>query len=250
MNLQSTSFSNSLTGNYSWRVDRRLNSTNQTRTHTFADKLARAHTHTHTHTHKHRYAHIYPQTYSYVCSLHIKKVHTLYSSHWDFSTSVSLASRRCIHTIVLTQKKSRFLLSRRLLIRSVFHMIDNLSIAVHTFARLILTSLSVDEILLSMYRNWYTNYRILPLKMVMTPFWELFWTSICIQAWANIFCCLLQGMQQRFVLHGYICLKRLIICVVYVSNSFSRISSASCFFLYDTFFFWSVGVYMYNIFIA
>ena len=46
-------------------------------------------------------------------------------------------------------KKSYFILSGR----SDFHMIDNLSIIVHTFSMCILTSLSVDEILLL----WYVN---------------------------------------------------------------------------------------------
>ena len=43
------------------------------------------------------------------------------------------------------------------------HIIDNLSIAVHTFAKRTLVSLSVDEILLLRYVNFSTNFRDLPL---------------------------------------------------------------------------------------
>ena len=44
-------------------------------------------------------------------------------------------------------------------------MIDNLSIAVR-----MLTSLSIDEILLPRYVNWSTNFRVLPLRMEMALF--------------------------------------------------------------------------------
>ena len=40
---------------------------------------------------------------------------------------------------------------------------DELSIAVHAFTRRIITSLSVDEILLPRYVNLYTNFRGQPL---------------------------------------------------------------------------------------
>ena len=46
-------------------------------------------------------------------------------------------------------------------------MSDNLSIAVHAFMKHMLTSLSVDEILLLSYVDWYTNFRSLPTKMEM-----------------------------------------------------------------------------------
>ena len=48
-------------------------------------------------------------------------------------------------------------------IRSDFHMINNLSLAAHTFPMHILTLLSVDEILLPRYVNWSTNFKVLPL---------------------------------------------------------------------------------------
>ena len=62
-------------------------------------------------------------------------------------------------------KKSYFILSDR----SDFHMINNLSIVVHTFARHMLTSLSVDEILLPRYVNLSSNFRGLLLKVEMAP---------------------------------------------------------------------------------
>ena len=51
----------------------------------------------------------------------------------------------------------------------MIYVIDNLSIAVHTFARRVLTSLSVDKILLSRYANFSTNFRGLPLKVDRAP---------------------------------------------------------------------------------
>ena len=75
----------------------------------------------------------------------------------------------CVHvsevnTVVLTQlqlKKFRFILSDR----SDFHMTDNLSIAVHVFAWRMLTSVSVDEILLPKYVNLSTNFRSRTLRV-------------------------------------------------------------------------------------
>ena len=64
-------------------------------------------------------------------------------------------------------KNSSFILSERL----DFHMLDNLSIAAHDFPMRILTSLSVDEILLSRYRNWFTNFRDLPINEELAPSW-------------------------------------------------------------------------------
>ena len=53
-------------------------------------------------------------------------------------------------------KKSHFISSDR----SNFHIINNQSIEVHTFAGRILTLLSVDEILLHRYVNLSTNFRV------------------------------------------------------------------------------------------
>ena len=53
---------------------------------------------------------------------------------------------------------------------SDFHMMDDQSIAVHAFTRSMLTSLSVDEILLPRYVNWSTYLRGSLLKVEMAPF--------------------------------------------------------------------------------
>ena len=64
-----------------------------------------------------------------------------------------------------TWKKSNFILSDRL----DFHMIHNLSIEVLAFARCILKSLSVDEILLSGYLTLFTNFKALSLRVEVAP---------------------------------------------------------------------------------
>ena len=53
--------------------------------------------------------------------------------------------------------------------RSDFHVIDNLSIAFKAFARNMLISLSVNEMLLPRYVNWSTNFRGLLLRVEMAP---------------------------------------------------------------------------------
>ena len=62
-------------------------------------------------------------------------------------------------------KKSYFILSDS----SDFHMIDNLSIGVHVFARRILISHSVDVTLLPPYVNLSSNFRGLQFRMNLTP---------------------------------------------------------------------------------
>ena len=64
-----------------------------------------------------------------------------------------------------TSKNSHFVLSER----SNFHMVDNLSVL--AFPMHMLTSLSVDEILLLRYMNWFTNLRGLASKEEMAPSW-------------------------------------------------------------------------------
>ena len=54
-------------------------------------------------------------------------------------------------------------------IRSDFNMINNLSIGFYTFTRCMLISLSVDEMLLPRYVNCSTNFRVLPLIVMMDP---------------------------------------------------------------------------------
>ena len=60
-------------------------------------------------------------------------------------------------------KKTCFILSDK----TDFHISDDLLVTVHTFTRHMLTSLSVDEMLLSRYFNLSTNFRSLPLKLDM-----------------------------------------------------------------------------------
>ena len=64
------------------------------------------------------------------------------------------------------EKISRFISSGRL----DFHIVDNLSIAVHAFPMRMLTSLSVDEISLARHVNWSINFRELSFIMEMAPF--------------------------------------------------------------------------------
>ena len=56
---------------------------------------------------------------------------------------------------VIPWNNKRFVLSER----SDCHMVDNLSMAVHAIPMGMLTSLSVDEILLPSYVKWSTNFR-------------------------------------------------------------------------------------------
>ena len=49
-------------------------------------------------------------------------------------------------------------------------MINNLSIAFHTFARCMFTSLSVGEMLLPRYANLSTNFKDLPFRVKMALF--------------------------------------------------------------------------------
>ena len=62
-------------------------------------------------------------------------------------------------------KNSRFILSEK----SDFHIVDNLSIAIHCLPMCMLTSLSVDEILLTRYINWLTDFGGLPFNEEIEP---------------------------------------------------------------------------------
>ena len=90
------------------------------------------------------------------------------SSNLTFSPGISLKSKWCNHTIVLTQ-----LQLRRILIlfyqRSNFHMVINLSIAICALLMYMFISFSVDEIWLSRYMNWSTNFRGLPFNEDIAP---------------------------------------------------------------------------------
>ena len=158
----------------------------------------------------------------------------LCSSHLAFSPCFSLAPMRCIHRAVLIQpqleKKSRFILSDR----SDFRNINNLSIVVHTFARCILTSLSVDEILLPRYVNLTTKFRRLPLLVEVPPsrlkyiysvlfFIHMECNTFCCSrlcsrdsAWAGVFARSVRASASESVSAGY----RLILAFFLVSSYF------------------------------
>ena len=77
----------------------------------------------------------------------------------------------CIYMVHLyssmntAQKETCFISSDR----SDFLMIDNFSIAFHTFTKCMSTSLWVEETLLPRYENWLTSLRGLPLLVVIAP---------------------------------------------------------------------------------
>ena len=106
---------------------------------------------------------------SVVFDLVQKHVAFLCSSHPVFSPCISLVSKWCIHTVVMTQPH----LGRNLVLFYQWDQIsiwsNNLSIVVNALARRMLTLLSVDEILLLRYVNWSTNFRGLPLRVEMVP---------------------------------------------------------------------------------
>ena len=104
----------------------------------------------------------------------------LCSFHLAFFPCALSASMWYIHRVVSTQPQ----LGRNTILfyqRSDFHMIDNLLITVHAFAWNMLTSLSVDEILLPRYVNLSTNFSGLLLIMEMTPRLKHIYCFICIQ---------------------------------------------------------------------
>ena len=88
---------------------------------------------------------------------------SMYSSYLAFSPSVFLESKWYNHTVALT-----WLHFRRIPILSDFHMVDNLLIMVHVLPMRMLTSLSVDEILLPRYMNRFTNFRDLPFNEMIS----------------------------------------------------------------------------------
>ena len=139
-------------------------------------------THTHTHTRMHIYIYIYKLWQNYtkilyavlnkswqqyptkqpeymdigIASRIFSKLHVAFlcCSHLAFSLGISLKSMWCINTVVWTQPQLErnpvYILSDR----SHFHIIDNLSIAVYSFTRHMLTSFSVDRMFLPKYDNW------------------------------------------------------------------------------------------------
>ena len=84
-------------------------------------------------------------------------------------------------------EESRLILSDRL----DFHWIDSLFLVFLAFARRMLTSLSVDGMLLLRYWNWCTNFRVLSLKVKITSFLfkthVLYFTGIHVEANASCY---------------------------------------------------------------
>ena len=118
------------------------------------------------------------------CSILVLFLSSLFSIH--------LANNHTVHPYNSTNtfiawKKSHFILSNS----SDFHMINNLLIKVHTFARCILKSLSVEEILLPSYVNWSATQcgdGSFSFKTHVIYF-------ICIYMKTNFPCCLRLAMQ-------------------------------------------------------
>ena len=94
---------------------------------------------------------------------------SLYCSRLVFSSVVSLQLKWCNHTLILI-----WLQVGRIPILSEgsdFYMVINLSKAVHAFPMHMLILLSVDEILLLRYINWFTNFRGLLFNEKIAPSW-------------------------------------------------------------------------------
>ena len=70
-------------------------------------------------------------------------------------------------------KKLRFILS----VRSDFHIVDSLLIAVHAFVNLVSMSFSVDSTLLPRYVNLSTSLRGVPSRVEMSPVCYFFFYS-------------------------------------------------------------------------
>ena len=108
-------------------------------------------------------------------------------------------------------KKLRFILS----VRSDFHMIDSLSIAVHAFVSRVSMSFSVDEILLPRLVNLSTSFREVPSSVEMSPvLCALTWrpilaaarSKLCssVSAWLGVFARIAMSSASVIVFVGYV----------------------------------------------
>ena len=100
--------------------------------------------------------------FNITCSILVQSPSSFFSMHF---VSIHVVHPYSSIDTTAAWKKYYFILSDR----SNFHIINKLLIAVHAFARRILTSLSVDEILLSRYVNLSTNFRGLLFRAKMAP---------------------------------------------------------------------------------
>ena len=81
------------------------------------------------------------------------------------------------------RKKLRFILS----VRSDFHMIDSLSIAVPAFVSCVSMSFSVDEKLLPGRLNLSTSFREVPSSVEMSPVWlKHMYSVLCALTWRRM----------------------------------------------------------------
>ena len=99
---------------------------------------------------------------SWICSIFVQFLSSFFSICLVIIRVVNLCHKI---DMITAWKKLHFILSDK----SDFHMIDNLSIAVLAFTRHILTSNSVDEMLLPRYVNLY--FKEPPASAEMSPFW-------------------------------------------------------------------------------
>ena len=123
-------------------------------------------------------------------------------------------------------KKFRFILSNSL----DFHMKDILSIAVHTFARSILISLSVDKTQLPRYVKLFTNFREASFRVEMSPWLKYVFRFVC-------------NHVEIFLLPAPAYAARILLGWVYLSEALChlrslRLSSGSDLFQWEAIFFY------------
>ena len=100
-----------------------------------------------------------------------------------------------------------------------FYMIDNLSITILPFARRILKSLSVKEMLLLIYVNWSTNFRGLSHRVKMAPLLSVDEMLLLIYVnWSTNF----RGLPHRMEMALFY-LRQFILCFICVHAACSRL---------------------------
>ena len=124
-----------------------------------------------------------------------------FSNHF---VTVQVVQLYCITDITTAYNNSHFLSER-----SDFYLVVKLSIAVHVLSTRMLTSPSVDKILLLSYINWYANFRDLPFNQETVPSWLKYMNFVLSELTSrpNESCYLLHIMQHRFALTWSICKK-------------------------------------------
>ena len=95
-----------------------------------------------------------------------------------FSLCVSLESRWCSHTVVLTWLQLKRISILFYQIDQILTWVDNRYIAIYVLPMHMLTSPSVNEIFLLRYMNWSINFRGLQFNEAMAPSWLKYMNSI------------------------------------------------------------------------